>query len=59
VAPDHRTPHPTGPGSDHDVLASHERASLELMRADLATMRPGEWLNDECMNMYMALLQVG
>jgi hypothetical protein len=21
-------------------------------------MKPGDWLNDECMNMYMALLQV-
>jgi len=48
-----------GAGRDDELLTSHQRASLELTRADLATMRPGEWLNDECINMYMALLQVG
>lgn len=40
------------------VVVSHARSSLELTRYDLSTLRPGEWLNDECMNMYMALLQV-
>lgn len=40
------------------MVVSHARSSLELTRYDLSTLRPGEWLNDECMNMYMALLQV-
>jgi Ulp1 family protease len=40
------------------VVVRHSRSNLELTRYDLSTMRPGEWLNDECMNMYMALLQV-
>jgi hypothetical protein len=40
------------------VLASHDRSKLELAGHDLKTMAPGDWLNDECMNMYIALLQV-
>jgi Ulp1 family protease len=40
------------------VLASHERSKLELAGHDLKTLAPGQWLNDECMNMYIALLQV-
>lgn len=47
-----------GPGDPEEKLVSHARSNLDLTRYDLSTLKPMEWLNDECMNMYMALLQV-
>jgi hypothetical protein len=47
-----------GGGRAHEVLSLHERSGLQATRADLATLAPGEWLNDEVMNLYTALLQV-
>lgn len=59
--PHNPPPHPipsTGRPDEGTVLASHERSKLELAGHDLKTLAPGQWLNDECMNMYIALLQV-
>jgi len=40
------------------VLVTHPKANIELTRELLQCMRQGQWLNDEVMNFYMALLQV-
>eukprot|EP00775_Hariotina_reticulata_P005601 gene5601-5839_t len=39
------------------VLVMHPKANIELTRELLQCMRHGQWLNDEVMNFYMALLQ--
>lgn len=48
-----------GPGPLEEVLTKHERACIDLTREHMGCLRRGEWLNDEVMNMYMAMLQVG
>lgn len=40
------------------VVATHARTNLALTQHNVSRMRPGEWLDDECINMYLALLQV-
>lgn len=46
-------------GAEARVVAAHARTNLELSHKELCRLRPGEWLGDEVMNMYAALLQVG
>eukprot|EP00879_Flechtneria_rotunda_P030538 GHRR01033182.1.p1 GENE.GHRR01033182.1~~GHRR01033182.1.p1 ORF type:complete len:299 (+),score=127.88 GHRR01033182.1:30-899(+) len=46
-----------GAGIDDEVLASHQRACIDLTREVLQCMREAEWLNDEVMNFYVALMQ--
>lgn len=40
------------------VVATHARANLALTQKELCRLRPKEWLGDEVINMYLALLQV-
>lgn len=39
-------------------MASHAGSNLQLRHNDLACLRAPAWLSDECVNFYMALLQV-
>ena len=43
-------------GDSEEVLATNEGSHLRISRGDLACMRAPEWLNDETVNFYMALL---
>ena len=43
-------------GDPEEILAINEGAHLHISRGDLACMRAPEWLNDEAVNFYMALL---
>lgn len=38
-------------------LLKHEKSKVSLTGNDLARLRPGCWLNDEIINLYMRLLQ--
>jgi hypothetical protein len=49
---------PQGPGPDNELLAEHQRASIELRREHMVCLKETEWLNDEVINMYVAMLQV-
>lgn len=40
-------------------MVTHERSLLKLKRSVLKCLRPGIWLNDEVINLYILLLQVG
>ena len=42
--------------SPHQIVANHARSSLCIKVKDLHTLREGEWLNDEVINFYLALL---
>ena len=44
-------------GDPTEQLVDHTRSNIELRRKDMACMAPLQWLNDEVMNLYMALLQ--
>ncbi|WIA13881.1 hypothetical protein OEZ85_002453 [Tetradesmus obliquus] len=46
-----------GPGPGSELLASHECASIELRREHMLCLQRSEWLNDEVINMYVAMLQ--
>lgn len=37
-------------------LVLHERSQIEIRRKEIACMAPLQWLNDEVINIYMALL---
>lgn len=39
------------------TVGSHEKSNIEVRVKDLNTLETGQWLNDEVMNFYMALLQ--
>ena len=43
-------------GSASDIVACHPKSALVLTRKHVSTLEPGRWINDECMNFYMALL---
>ncbi len=43
-------------GNPAEQLVMHERSQIEIKRKDMACMAPMQWLNDEIMNIYMALL---
>ena len=43
--------------SASDVVARHPGSELVLTRKDLSYLKPGQWLNDECVNYYIALLR--
>lgn len=46
-------------GAEGDrIVASHAASNLRLRHNDLACLRAPAWLSDECVNFYMALLQV-
>jgi Ulp1 family protease len=40
------------------LLAKHHRAGIDIRRAEIRCMGAMGWLNDEVINIYMALLQV-
>lgn len=44
------------PPSSPQVLTTFR--NIDLTRKDMGRLQPGVWLNDEIINMYMALLQV-
>merc|ERR1712228_582884 len=39
------------------IVGAHKGHSIEVAVKDLNTLEDGQWLNDEVMNFYMALLQ--
>jgi len=39
------------------VVLKHERSMVELTGRDMSRLAPGQWLNDEIINLYMRLLQ--
>ncbi|KAI5069130.1 hypothetical protein GOP47_0015431 [Adiantum capillus-veneris] len=41
----------------HEVLVQHEASNIDLSRATLQCLKPGAWLNDEVINLYMELLK--
>ena len=41
-------------GEERDILFT--AYSVDLLRSDLQTLKPGTWLNDEIVNMWMNLL---
>lgn len=43
-------------GDPTERLAMHERSQIEIRRKEVACMAPRQWLNDEVINVYMALL---
>lgn len=47
------------PGPDSEVLVEHTHSGVDVARKDIRTLRTRQWLNDEVMNVYMGLLQVG
>jgi hypothetical protein len=47
-----------GPGPANELLAHHERASIDIRREHMRCLVETEWLNDEVINMYVAMLQV-
>ena len=48
-----------GPGPPGKLLAYHKGANIKLTRGLLACLNDHQWLNDEVINFYMGLLQVG
>ena len=38
---------------------SHKQSNIEIRREDMKSLRGVNWLNDEIMNIYVNLLQVG
>eukprot|EP01084_Bolivina_argentea_P257973 434732_1 len=40
----------------NQIIASHQRSSLNVKVKDLYTLNDGQWLNDEIINFYLALL---
>ena len=46
-----------GPGPGSAVVAAHARAGIDLTRSLAACLTGLNWLNDEVINMYLALLQ--
>ncbi|KAF5830596.1 hypothetical protein DUNSADRAFT_14326 [Dunaliella salina] len=66
MAPEHNTPQELaswdlifgqGHGPLDEQLAYHEHSSIPLTRKKLRCLRDGDWLNDEVINVAMALLQ--
>ncbi|KAK2079524.1 hypothetical protein QBZ16_001918 [Prototheca wickerhamii] len=47
----------SGAGPPTERLVEHEGSGISLTRHDMATLAPGAWLNDEVINLSMALLQ--
>jgi len=39
-----------------EKLLSHQRSGIELFGRDAIRMKPGAWLNDELINLYMSML---
>jgi len=46
-----------GGPAEGDVIAEHPRAKIPLLREKARCLRPRQWLNDEAVNFYGALLQ--
>merc|ERR1712154_540065 len=45
-------------GLQHNkIVGTHQGSNIEVRVKDLCTLEDGQWLNDEVMNFYMALLQ--
>ncbi len=42
----------------NETLVYHRRTNVEIMRETILCLKPGGWLTDEIINIYMALLQV-
>lgn len=41
----------------HEVLVQHEQSNIDLTRAAMQCLKPGVWLNDEVINLYLELLK--
>ena len=46
-----------GPGRPTDVVATHACAGIDLSRDKAACLHAAQWLNDEVMNLFLALFQ--
>ena len=46
-------------GPDSEKLVEHVHSAVDVARKDIRTLKSRQWLNDEIMNVYMGLLQVG
>ncbi|KAK8947141.1 Ubiquitin-like-specific protease ESD4 [Platanthera zijinensis] len=44
-------------GSSSEVLVTHESSNIVITREVLQCLRPGAWLNDEVINLYLELLK--
>ncbi|XP_010558818.1 PREDICTED: ubiquitin-like-specific protease 1A isoform X1 [Tarenaya hassleriana] len=40
-----------------DVLVSHKKSNIDITGQNLRCLRPGQWLNDEVVNIYLVLLK--
>jgi hypothetical protein len=47
-----------GPGPGDELLARHEHANIDIRREHMLCLQETEWLNDEVINMYVAMMQV-
>jgi hypothetical protein len=56
LAPSPARPPPPSPGPDREVLVDHPRSAIQVTRRDMRCMAPGQWLNDEVINLYASLL---
>ncbi|XP_010446102.1 PREDICTED: ubiquitin-like-specific protease 1A isoform X2 [Camelina sativa] len=43
--------------SDPTILVAHENSNIDITGKILRCLKPGEWLNDEVINLYMVLLK--
>ncbi len=48
-----------GPGDPGEILVHQKGSNIEMTRRLIACLDGLEWLNDEVINIYMGLLQVG
>ncbi|TVU47088.1 hypothetical protein EJB05_06668 [Eragrostis curvula] len=46
-----------GRGPSSKVLVSHESSNIEISKEKFRCLRPGGWLNDEVINLYLELLK--
>ncbi|CAL9219918.1 unnamed protein product [Arabidopsis halleri] len=43
--------------NDSNILVAHENSNIEITGKILRCLKPGEWLNDEVINLYLVLLK--
>lgn len=41
----------------HNILVSHENSNIDITVEKLRCLKPGQWLNDEVINLYLVLLK--
>lgn len=44
-------------GKSNEILITHEPSNIEISRKALQCLKPGGWLNDEVINLYLELLK--